>query len=154
MAGKMGRDPDEDIGGEIEMTRLEKIINQAEVAMIRGKGMNMAQIQRYKNAVKQQEHNYLLEVMMLYMAEVLHDELGFGMKRIRKILTSVDSRMYEWVNEPDFTIDDLRVRVYKKTHYMFACSEEEHEYIVKLLEDAGVKVYVQTEQDGQTDEED
>ena len=83
MARKMGRCPYEDIGGEKEMTRLEKIINQAEVAMIRGKGMNMAQIQRYKNAVKQQEHNFLLEVMMLYMAEVLHDELGFGMKRIR-----------------------------------------------------------------------
>ena len=123
----------------------DSIITSARVSMLQGRRMTQKQIIQYEAAIRQQLTDDRVEVMMLFMAEALHDELGFGMKRIRKILTSVDSRMYEWVNEPDFTIDNLRVRVYKKTHYMFACSEEEHEYIVKLLEDAGVKVYVQTE---------
>jgi hypothetical protein len=82
--------------------------------------------------------------MLLYFAEVLHDEYGFGMRRISNVLNKVDESMHEWL-EDDFNMDNLRLRVFEKTKFLFACDIEDQKRINELLEQAGYKV--KTEED-------
>lgn len=117
----------------------EQIINAGRVAMLRGKKMTQKQIVQYETAIRQTVNDSRVEAMMLYMAEALHDVAGYGMKRTARILRSVDERMHEWL-DPDFSIDDLRIRVFGKTNFMFACTPEEQEQIAKVLRDAGYDV--------------
>lgn len=118
----------------------DRIINAARAGMMRGKRFKPQEIGQYESALLQQIHDDKVEVMMLYFAEVLHDELGFGMKRTQKILSKVDEHMCEWLNEENFNMDKLRVRVFDKTHFMFACDEEDMKHIEQLLTDAGYNV--------------
>lgn len=123
----------------------ERVINSTRAGMIRGKRFNMSEIARYEDVLKQQMNDDKVEVMMLYFAEVLHDELGFGLKRTQNILSKVDERMLEWLDEEGFNIDKLRLRVFEKTHFLFACDEMDQKYIEDMLDQAGFKV--KTEED-------
>ena len=118
----------------------DRIINATRAGMIRGKRFSPPEIGRYEDALLQQTHDDKVEVMMLYFAEVLHDELGFGMKRTQKILSKVDEHMCEWLDVENFNLDKLRVRVFDKTHFMFACDEDDMKHIEKLLTEAGYNV--------------
>lgn len=118
----------------------ERMINAARAGMLKGKRFKPQEIGQYENALLQQIHDDKVEVMMLYFAEALHDELGFGMKRTQKILSKVDEHMCEWLDVENFNLDKLRIRVFEKTHFMFACDEEDLKYIEKLLTDAGYNV--------------
>lgn len=122
----------------------ERIINAARAGMMRGKRFKPQEIGQYENAVLQSDIDDRLEVMMLYFAEVLHDELGFGMKRTQNILTKIDDHMHEWLDD-EFRIDDLRIRVFGKTNFIFAPDPDKFEHIKELLENAGFKV--KTEED-------
>lgn len=117
----------------------DAIITSARVAMFNGRRMSGKQIAQYETAIRQQVTDSRVEVMMLYMAEALHDIAGYGMRRTARILRSVDERMKE-IQNPDFNLDDLRVRVFGKTSFVFACTEEEQEYITGVLERAGYHV--------------
>ena len=117
----------------------KKVINDTRAKMVRGKRFNLAEIQQYEHAIVQMVNDDRAEVMFLYFAEILHDKLGFGHKRVTNIVKEVDSRMTEWL-EPDFNIDDLIVRVYEKTQFLFACTEEEYVRITELLKDKGLLV--------------
>lgn len=117
-----------------------RIINATRAGMIRGKRFSPPEIGRYEDALLQQTHDDKVEVMMLYFAEVLHDELGFGMKRTQKILSKVDEHMCEWLDVENFNLDKLRVRVFDKTHFMFACDAEDMKHIEQLLTEAGYNV--------------
>lgn len=123
----------------------ERVINSTRAGMIQGKRFNMSEIARYEDVLKQQMNDDKVEVMMLYFAEVLHDELGFGLKRTQNILSKVDERMLEWLDEEGFNIDKLRLRVFEKTHFLFACDEMDQKYIEDMLDQAGFKV--KTEED-------
>lgn len=123
----------------------EQIINATRAGMIRGKRFKPQEISKYEDALRQQVNDDKVEVMMLYFAEVLHDELGFGMKRTQKILSKLDEYMYEWISVEGFDLDALRVRVFGKTNFLFACDEEDQKRIEQLLNDAGYKV--KTEKD-------
>lgn len=118
----------------------ERVINAARAGMLKGKRFKPQEIGQYENALLQQIHDDKVEVMMLYFAEVLHDVLGFGLKRTQNVLSKVDEYMYEWLTAEDFNIDRLRLRVFEKTNFMFACDEEDLKYIEKLLTDAGYNV--------------
>lgn len=124
--------------------KLERIINQARSYMIKGRRMNPAQISQYENAIRQSVHDGLLEAVLLYMAEVLHDELGFGRVRTARILRKVDEHMLEW-QDPEFQMDELRLRVFGKTQFMFACNEEDQKHIARLLQAAGYDVRLEGE---------
>lgn len=122
----------------------ERVINNARAMMIRGKRFKPEEIGRYEDAVRQAVENDRTEAMMLYFAEVLHDELGFGMKRVSRILQKVDSSMHEWL-QPEFNLDDLRLRVFGKTKFLFACDIDDQKRIVELLNKAGYEI--KTEED-------
>lgn len=115
---------------------VRNVVNSARVGMMRGKRFSPKEIERYEIALKQNVDNTRVEAMFLYFAEVLHDEYGFGMKRIRNVINKVDESMHEWLQD-DFNMDDLRIRVFGKTYYIFACDEDERNHIYKVLEAAG-----------------
>lgn len=123
----------------------ERVINSTRAGMMRGKRFKPQEIGQYEDALKQQMNDDKVEVMMLYFAEVLHDELGFGLKRTQNILTKVDEHMCEWLDVEGFNIDVLRRRVFEKTHFLFACDEMDQKYIEDMLDQAGFKV--KTEED-------
>lgn len=115
---------------------VKNTVNSARVGMIRGKRFSPKEIEKYEMALKQNVDNTRVEAMFLYFVEVLHDEYGFGMKRIRNVINKVDESMHEWLQD-DFNMDDLRVRVFGKTSYIFTCDEEERKHIYEVLEAAG-----------------
>lgn len=121
------------------MTTNEKIIQQAHVGMIRGKRFSPKEIQQYEAAVLQGLNDDRVEVMMLYFAESMHDVEGYGTKRTRRILNDVDAKMQEWLT-PGFELNTLRLRVWEKTGWIFACDEEGYNNIVQLLQEHGYKV--------------
>lgn len=123
----------------------EQIINSTRAGMIRGKRFKPQEISKYEDVLRQQTNDDKVEVMMLYFAEVLHDELGFGMKRIQRILSKLDEQMLEWLEVDGFNIDNLRIRVFGKTNFLFVCDEVEHKRVLELLDQAGYKV--KTEED-------
>ena len=122
----------------------KQIINQGRVSMLQGRRMTQKQIVQYEAAIRQQLTDNRVEVMMLFMAEALHDIAGYGMKRTARVLRNIDARMAEFL-EDDFDIDALRVRVFEKTQLMFACNEEDQKHIAKLLQAAGYDVRTEGE---------
>lgn len=118
----------------------ERVINSTRAGMMRGKRFKPQEIAQYEDVLRQQTHDDKVEVMMLYFAEVLHDELGFGLRRTQNILSKVDERMLEWLDEEGFSLDKLRLRVFEKTHFLFACDEMDQKYIEDMLDQAGYKV--------------
>lgn len=118
---------------------MNKTINQGRIALMNQARKSLQFVRSYETAIVQQYNDNRVEVMMLFMAEVLHDELGFGEKRTRKILRSVDDRMVEFVNE-GFDMDKLRVRVFEKTGFMFAANEADQDHICEVLAAAGYTV--------------
>lgn len=124
--------------------RKEKIVNGARAKMLRGIKMTPKEIRQYEEAIQQYVNDSRVEVMFLYFAEALHDIHVWGWRRIMKVICLVDQKMREWLN-PDFKLDDLRERVYKKTGAIIAFSKEEEEAIVAMLRARGYKV--KTEED-------
>ena len=121
---------------------MSNIISQGRAALVRAK-KSLQFIKSYEDAVLQEYNDNRVEVMMLLCAEMLHDEFGFGKKRIQKALTGIDDRMLEFINpEGVFEMDKMRIRVFDKTGFMFACNEKDHQHIMEVLETAGYKVEV------------
>lgn len=120
------------------------IVNAARVGMVRGKRFSPKEIERYEMALKQNVDNTRVETIFLYFAEVLHDEYGFGMKRTSNVINKVDENMHEWLND-DFNLDDLRLRVFEKTRFLFTCDPEEQKRVYAMLEAAGY--VLKTEED-------
>lgn len=118
---------------------MSNIISQGRAALMGQARKSPNFVKSYETAVIQKYNDNRVEVMMLFMAETLHDELGFGEKRTRNILRSVDDRMLEFIDE-GFDMDKLRVRVFEKTGFMFAANEEDQDHICKVLEEAGYEV--------------
>lgn len=131
-------------GNEGRRMNIQAIINATRVAMLKGRRLTPKQIEQYEYAIRQGVNDNRVEAMMLYAAEALHDELGFGIKRTSRILNKIDESMKEWL-DPSFQLDDLRIRVFEKTGFMFACTEEDQRHIEKLLKNAGYNVMTEEE---------
>ena len=117
----------------------QTIINSMRAMAMRGKKFSPKDITKYEEAIRKHYDDTRVETMMLYVAEVLHDEYGFGMKRIGHTLTKMDEHMKEWLQD-DFSMDQLRLRVFKKTKFLFACDIEDQKRIQQLFEQAGYEV--------------
>lgn len=128
----------------------DSIITSARVSMLQGRRMTQKQIIQHEAAIRQQLTDDRVEVMMLFMAEALHDIAGYGMKRTARILKNIDERMVEFL-EDGFDIDALRVRVFGKTNFMFACDPEEQKHVAEVLKAAGYDVKMEGEDNGKTD---
>ena len=119
-------------------------VNSARVGMMRGKRFSPKEIERYEMALKQNVDNTRVETIFLYFAEALHDLYGFGMKRTSKVINTVDENMHEWLRD-DFNMDDLRLRVFEKTRFLFTCDAEEQKHVHEMLAEAGY--ILKTEED-------
>ena len=123
--------------------------------MLCGRRFSPKQIERLREMIWTEANDGRIEVMMLFFAEAMHDVLGFGHERTRRILHYIDDKMRDFtagVEDGTFDVDDLRVRVFSKTHFMFAMSEKDQQHIVDVLTAAGYTVTVdapEEEKDGQ-----
>ena len=122
----------------------QQMRQQYRMWMFNGRRFSLKEINTYEDVIIDGVDDLRREAMMLFFAEALHDQLGFGPKRIRRILTLLDRRMgtLEGVLGEDgmLDLDKLRLRVFSKTHYMFAIREADQEHIVQMLETAGYQV--------------
>lgn len=121
------------------VSKRRKLINDGRAALIGKARKNPAFVRGYEDAVLQEYNDNRVEAMMLFFAEVLHDELGFGQTRTRRLLRSLDDRMVEFCEE-GFDLDKLRVRIFDKTRFAFACNEEDQKHLEAVLMAAGYAV--------------
>ena len=115
------------------------IVHSTRALMMRGKRFSPKEIERYEAAIRQHVDNTRVETIFLLFAEALHDEYGFGMKRISNVMNKVEDGMREWLSS-DFDMDDMRIRAFEKTRFIFTCDEEERKRVYELLRAAGYDV--------------
>lgn len=127
------------------ISKTRKTINEGRAALIGKARKNPVFVRSYENAVLQEYNDNRVEAMMLFFAEVLHDELGFGQTRTRRILRSLDNYMMEFCEE-GFDLDKLRIRIFEKTHFVFACNAEDQKHVEAVLKAAGYTVDFDTEE--------
>lgn len=124
---------------------VQKLIQQTYAWMLQGRRFRLKEIDAFRDAIWKEAGDGRIEAMMLFFAEGLHDVLGFGYKRIARVLRYCDGKMKEFIdatNAGTFSMDDIRIRVFEKTGFMFAMSREDQEHIVKILTDAGFNVKI------------
>ena len=120
-----------------------KIIDSTVAKMIRGYRFKPKEIAAFEDAIMRTQMDNQTETMMLFFAEALHDVAGADAKDIFRVMAYINVRLNEFielVNNHSFSIDDLRLRVYEKTDYIFAMSEEDREHIRLMLKEHGYDV--------------
>lgn len=120
-----------------------KIIDSTVAKMIRGYRFKPKEIAAFEDAIMRTQMDNQTETMMLFFAEALHDVAGADAKDIFRVMAYINVRLNEFielVNNHAFNIDDLRLRVYEKTDYIFAMSEEDREHIRLMLKEHGYDV--------------
>lgn len=125
--------------------RTWEIWKRTTAGMLAGRRFSPKQIEELRRAVWEEANDGRVEVMLLFFAEALHDVLGYGYKRTARILHWVNDHMQEWtdkVNAGEWDIDDLRIRVFEKTGFMFALNKQDQMHIVEVLNGLGHKVTI------------
>ena len=120
-----------------------KIIDSTVAKMIRGYRFKPKEIAAFEDAIMRTQMDNQTETMMLFFAEALHDVAGADANDIFRTMAYINVRLNEFielVNNHSFSIDDLRLRVYEKTDYIFAMSEEDREHIRLMLKEHGYDV--------------
>ena len=120
-----------------------KIIDSTVARMIRGYRFKPKEIAAFEDAIMRTQMDNQTETMMLFFAEALHDVAGADGHDIFRVMAYINVRLNEFielVNNHSFNIDDLRLRVYEKTDYIFAMSEEDREHIRLMLKEHGYDV--------------
>ena len=117
-----------------------RIIGNSEVGMIRGKRFSLKEIRRFEEAVMRTQTDGQIECMMLFFCETLHDILGSDEGDIFRVMSRLNEHLVQFmqdIRKPGFNIDDIRLRVYEKTNYIFAMSEDDRLHIRGLLAEHG-----------------
>lgn len=120
-----------------------KVIDSTVAKMIRGYRFKPKEIAAFEDAIMRTQMDNQTETMMLFFAEALHDVAGADANDIFRVMAYINVRLNEFielVNNHSFNIDDLRLRVYEKTDYIFAMSEEDREHIRLMLKEHGYDV--------------
>ena len=120
-----------------------KIIDSTVAKMIRGYRFKPKEIAAFEDAIMRTQMDNQTETMMLFFAEALHDVAGADEHDIFRTMAYINVKLNEFielVNNHSFSIDDLRLRVYEKTDYIFAMSEEDREHIRLMLKEHGYDV--------------
>lgn len=123
--------------------RIEQIIRQTYARMIAGHRFAMKECDAFRDAIWKEARRGQVEAMMLFFAEALHDSEGYDTEGVARVLRYVDGLMLEFIEKTDdgtWNMDDLRLRVFGKTGFMFAMSEEDREHIAGVLKEAGYNV--------------
>lgn len=129
------------------MTR-RKLIESTYAGMIAGRRFSLKQIDAFRDAIWAEAEDGRLEAAMLFFAEALHDTEHYGAKRVRRVLRYTNRQMVDYL-EQKLNMDDLRLRVFGKTGFMFAMTEADQRHIVQLLTGAGYEVHIdEPEEDG------
>lgn len=117
-----------------------RLIGNSEVGMIRGKRFSLKEIRRFEEAVMRTQTDGQIECMMLFFCETLHDILGSDEGDIFRVMSRLNEHLVQFmqdIRKPGFNIDDIRLRVYEKTNYIFAMSEDDRLHIRGLLAEHG-----------------
>jgi len=120
-----------------------KVIDSTVARMIRGYRFKPKEIAAFEDAIMRTQMDNQTETMMLFFAEALHDVAGADANDIFRTMAYINVKLNEFielVNNHNFSIDDLRLRVYEKTDYIFAMSEEDREHIRLMLKEHGYDV--------------
>lgn len=120
-----------------------KVIDSTVAKMIRGYRFKPKEIAAFEDAIMRTQMDNQTETMMLFFAEALHDVAGADSNDIFRVMAYINVKLNEFielVNNHSFSIDDLRLRVYEKTDYIFAMSEEDREHIRLMLKEHGYDV--------------
>ena len=123
--------------------KTQKYIQQVYAWMLQGRRFKLKEIDAFRDMIWKESQDGRIEAMMLFFAEAMHDVYGFGQKRSARILRYCDEKMKELIdktNDNSWDMDDLRLRVWEKTHFMFAMTEEDQQHIVAMLQAAGYNV--------------
>lgn len=117
-----------------------KTITNTEVAMMAGRRLSPRQIEAYKDALRYENDDGYIEVLMLLFAEAMadnhdKDDTVAVMTRLRDLQRAFTDEV-----EGGLTIDGLIVRVYAKTGLIFPMNPQEEAHIVGVLRDAGYDV--------------
>lgn len=134
-----------------------KLIGNSEVGMIRGKRFSLKEIRRFEEAVMRTQTDGQIECMMLFFCETLHDVLDADETQIFRVMRRLNEHLARFmldIRTPEFNIDDIRLRVYEKTNYIFAMSEDDRQHIRAMLAENGYDPdWVESEQDRKEEEE-
>lgn len=128
--------------------KTQKYIQQVYVWMMQGRKFRLKEIDAFRDAIWKESQDGRIEAMMLFFAEALHDTEGFGHTRTARVLRYCDEKMKEFIdrtNDGSWDMDQLRLRVWEKTHFMFAMSDEDMEHITGMLQAAGYSVKTEGE---------
>lgn len=113
-----------------------KIMGDAEVWMLRGRRFSLKEIRRFEEAVMHSQLDGQIETMMLLFTESMHDTLNLPENDIFRVMSRLNELLLQFqndVNDRHFSIDDVRLRVYEKTNYIFAMNDADREHIRQLL---------------------
>lgn len=124
---------------------VDQIIRRTYAGMVSGKRFSPKECNAFRDAIWREANDGKIEAMMLFFAESLHDTGHCGKDEIARVLRDCDQKMLEFIEKADdgtWNMDDLRVRVFGKTGFMFAMSREDQEHIVQVLTAAGYDVSV------------
>lgn len=72
-----------------------------------GKYMSREEIQKLKNEIKTEVSFASVEILLTSFAQVLHNEYGFGQKRVLRALNAVDE-IYGRVLNDELSVADMR----------------------------------------------
>ena len=117
-----------------------RLIGNSEVGMIRGKRFSLKEIRRFEEAVMRTQTDGQIECMMLFFCETLHEILGSDEGDIFRVMSRLNEHLTQFmqdIRKPGFNIDDIRLRVYEKTNYIFAMSEDDRLHIREMLAEHG-----------------
>ena len=117
---------------------IQKKISEGRAALMRGQKKSPKFINEYESAVWQQALDTRYEIMVLYIAEMLHDRLGYDTDQVMECIVDLDNRMAEFTETKD--LDAIRIRVYEKIHMIFAATKEEQERIAGIMREKGFEV--------------
>lgn len=123
-----------------------KLIESTYIGMIGGRRFKLKEIDAFRDAIWAEAQDGRLEAAMLFFAEALHDTEHFGPKRVRRVLRYTNQQMVEYL-EGGMTMDELRKRVWDKTHFIFAMNEKDQKHIVELLNLDDYDVHVDEPED-------
>lgn len=134
------------------MMTYDKTWWSVKAGMMAGRRFSPKEIEKFRRLIWTEANDGRVEVMLLFFAEALHDKLGFGHERTARLLRHVNQKMVEWtdkVEAGEWNVDDLRMRVFDKTGFIFAMNKADQAHIEEMLKAAGHKVTVDEPEEGE-----
>lgn len=82
-----------------------------------------AEVKKMKDEISSQAANFDVEVLLTCFAQVLHDEYGFGQKRILRALNAVDTTFGK-VLDGELSVKEMKQRLEDEVAVKICCGSE------------------------------